>query len=299
MILYHVTQDLSHNGVFMPRIPVDRLAGEDSTTKRVCMSSSMEGSFSSMPSGGSGLDPMWENTNAVYKIFRINTDVYGLEYLTPNELVRKEFVMDALITGEYWVLNPFTVNKKDTFYVHINRWQDDCIGYVSKFFKDILTERKMTLEEFCQCSDFDDDYYATVSLIKDLEYTSSEYGEPIVNLITPKHIPFNKILSQLSGIRVIEGLSDVDVVFEDNVDTHSLYELIGRIDGDFAMKLKDRIGETVFIEKLNEDGKLLAPTDILFEHTPTDKIPHYTWAILLKNGNIVYVFELDFQKKTA
>lgn len=114
MMLYHISTNVSHDGTFIPSIPERRMADEESDTKRVCVAATIEGCFSALPSGGSRINELIEETGGVFRVFHIDTEVCGIpeeaiwndQYLYENGLVP-----DAAHTEEHWILESFTCAK--------------------------------------------------------------------------------------------------------------------------------------------------------------------------------------------
>lgn len=111
MILYHVSTDLDHDGLFTPRIPsdIEDGDGEDNTIKRVCFSSSIEGCLGSMPDGGRGLRKYIKKrkSNRFVKVFILCVENFTGTVLSPSSV--SNFVEDAYIHQEYWVLHPVRI----------------------------------------------------------------------------------------------------------------------------------------------------------------------------------------------
>lgn len=102
MKLYHVSMgwtELSKD--FIPRIPESRALHEDDTTKRICLSTSIEGCLSAMAD-----KPYKSNTKIT--IYECDVD----HFVDYNELYDSGKVLDAHITKECWYLEPITMNGK-------------------------------------------------------------------------------------------------------------------------------------------------------------------------------------------
>ena len=116
-IYYHVSTDITHNGEFIPRVPSFRHGdSEDSTTARVCVSTSIEGCLSAIPNGGSGLDYLRMEQRGYFQVFKIDTDKLGIgesDVVLSEELYEKDSVRDANFTDEVWITTPFIVPMED------------------------------------------------------------------------------------------------------------------------------------------------------------------------------------------
>lgn len=145
MILYHISKDLQHDGVFEPRVPENRLFKEDDYTERVCLSKTIEGCFSSMPGGGDQL----EDTNAaqfgLYRLFVVDTEKYDIlshEIYDSHELVTCHGVADAYLTDEVWVTKSFSVQKEDTHWLWLYRFgRRDVNSFPLAYYRDTRTTR--------------------------------------------------------------------------------------------------------------------------------------------------------------
>lgn len=120
MLLYHVTVDRRHNGIFEPRLPENvEVYDEDQTTPRICVSDSIEGCLSSMPNGGEDLHDLLESNDSMIKVFIFDTDKLNIrdEDIVPPKMLKEKYnVKDAEVTGEHWLLKPVTLTDAD---VHI------------------------------------------------------------------------------------------------------------------------------------------------------------------------------------
>lgn len=292
MILYHITQDVAHDGHFIPRIPTNRLEGEDGIIPRICASTTIEGCLSSMPGGGMGLENHIHESLGIYKIFKIDTDKYKLKYMNSSELICKELVMDAEITGEYWILDEVNVKPNDTYYIHLEFWREDLEGYTSKELLDTLREKAMSIDEYVNDDDFDDRLMSEVTMIHDLIFTSSLTKKPICELFTEHKIPLADILNLIPGIYAYTNGFDVNVVFNETLSVGEVYQFLGRIKGNLTEIKQERIGEGVYLSGQNKTGKLLA---VVGPYMGFD----FVWAIILDDGSIVYEKEVNLLKNIA
>lgn len=105
-MLYHVSTDLSqHIKIFTPRIPNQekRLEGENETIPRICVAKSIEDCLSAMPDGGY----YFENSQKPNKIRVYEFDEATIKpgnLIASADLYFSEYVLDAWVTGEYWVV---------------------------------------------------------------------------------------------------------------------------------------------------------------------------------------------------
>lgn len=141
MILYHATMDLDIIEEFTPRIPSDRFEGEEDSTPRICVSSSIEGCLTAAPFGGSKLHEnlyLPSNSNRLVRIYEFNTEsIEENNIIKPEHLYQNDIVRDAEITGEHWITVPIKPSK--TYLIKLTKFYDDycednvAYKYVNKY----------------------------------------------------------------------------------------------------------------------------------------------------------------------
>lgn len=108
-MLYHVSVSKIKGNEFTPRIPKQRIEGEDKTVNRICFCDSIQGCLSAMPTGIQVvknllyLSRIGEVTPLlyVYELDETKLPVSNIKY--PGQL--KSYVTDASLTGEHWIIN--------------------------------------------------------------------------------------------------------------------------------------------------------------------------------------------------
>lgn len=142
MLLYFITQDLNHNGFLYPRVPHAIRHDENQIINRVNLSSSIGGCLSAIPGGGMHIFELFEKNERFFKVFKIDTDKYGINpnnILKPKELYQKNFVRDAILTEEHWLLEPIQVLEEDMQYVFLESYTEfDYDLYTYQFEQDYL-----------------------------------------------------------------------------------------------------------------------------------------------------------------
>lgn len=119
MKLYHVSYDKISK--FVPRIPKDRLLGEDGTVPRICLSISIENCINAKPNQAEALFLAREQgiPMPIY-VYEFDSEQIPADKLVePQILYDKYDVLDALDNKEYWLLDG-TVPYVETRY--------ECIG---------------------------------------------------------------------------------------------------------------------------------------------------------------------------
>lgn len=111
-MLYHLSFDVLETiEEFVPRIPDQRIEGEDDTSLRICCSDSIENALVALPNNADFLSST--KLFPLIKVYELDeTKVEGSNLLTP-ELIQDK-VSDALVTKEHWI----TTNiKPSNFYI--------------------------------------------------------------------------------------------------------------------------------------------------------------------------------------
>lgn len=105
MILYHVSTDLKHDGIFTPQLD----DSVDNVMKRICFSGSIEGCLSTMKHGGLELKKYIKKskTNRFVKVFLLCVENFSGTVLSPSSV--SHFNEDAYIHQEYWALHPVRI----------------------------------------------------------------------------------------------------------------------------------------------------------------------------------------------
>lgn len=125
LLLYHVSSDLKHSGLFTPGIPSIRLENENTTINRVCMAFTIEGCLTGMPRGGERLKETLKETDGYLLVHTLDTAKAKMsisEMELPFSLYTKGLVLDALMTDEVWVKKPFRAHKKTL--IRLNAYEE-------------------------------------------------------------------------------------------------------------------------------------------------------------------------------
>ena len=173
MILYHISTNLKHSGIFVPKIPESILNGENEDNQRVCVGDSIESCLISMPEGGFELEKTIFEKNDTLKVFKIDTDKLGIpirDIITPDELVSERLVFDAQITNEHWILNTFKVPEEDIFYIKISSWQEEVRSYENIDFYEKMDILEMSYEDLINSDYYDGDLISSACYIYNLQY---------------------------------------------------------------------------------------------------------------------------------
>lgn len=113
-MLYHVSTDTSRViPIFIPRIPNknQRMEGENETIPRICVAKSIEDCLTAMPNGGYFLTS--EHKPKRIRVYEFDEEVVQEgNLIKPTDLYFSEYVLDAWVTGEHWVVNQNLLPKK-------------------------------------------------------------------------------------------------------------------------------------------------------------------------------------------
>lgn len=102
-----------------PRIPKNRIEGEDSTQKRICFTTDVKRGITAMPNGilsmRNLLNFWWEsNIPPIFYIYSIDEKTIDKKNIVSTRtLARKKLVPDANIGKEVWVINQNVKCKKE------------------------------------------------------------------------------------------------------------------------------------------------------------------------------------------
>lgn len=132
MILYHVSpllpNELFDEGYFkmVPRIPNDRLKGENRTTKRISFSDNPLTAMMAAPE----VSIIAENSLRKYNtptldttlfVYKIDTNKKGIKNIKLPEQVYLEGVIDAMALREYWVMEDIVINPEDISVMQLSK----------------------------------------------------------------------------------------------------------------------------------------------------------------------------------
>lgn len=110
-MLYHVSIERVINNNFCPRIPKDRIDGENDSIKRICFSKKIKKCITAMPNGIRKIENLilLERTTglpAIAYIYEIDDKNIAKKNLVSSaSLVKNKLVPDAQINQEVWVVN--------------------------------------------------------------------------------------------------------------------------------------------------------------------------------------------------
>lgn len=143
-IFFHVSTDLNHNGIFVPRIPANRhRQAEDDKIPRISVAPTIEDCLTAIPGGGSSLDELNIELRGYYRIFRIDTEKLGIQnehIVNSKTLYENDFVRDADVTNEHWITTPFSVPQEDSFIIKLISWEETCADVVPYTIYEIADE---------------------------------------------------------------------------------------------------------------------------------------------------------------
>lgn len=122
----HITSDLEKDNYFYPRIPNVIREDENCSIDRICVAETLEGALTAIPGGAGRLDDYLKESSFYFKVFLIDIEKLGItKMINAEELYKEDYVRDAEITGEHWILEPFTVPEENIFYIRLNHWEEE------------------------------------------------------------------------------------------------------------------------------------------------------------------------------
>lgn len=109
-MLYHVSLIRHNYNRFTPRIPESRSrkTRENDTIKRICLSSNIEGCLTAIPERGLEYFADQESRGVPFLLYLYSIDESSIEksnIINPEKLLEKQYVFDAKVTNEHWIIN--------------------------------------------------------------------------------------------------------------------------------------------------------------------------------------------------
>mgnify|MGYP004512419667 CR=1 FL=1 len=170
----HVSGDLTKDNYFYPRLPAYTRNDEEYDTPRVCVSKTLEGALSALPKSFLNEKPVYgcNSCNTYYKVFIVDVDKLGIkEMLHSDYLYEKDYVRDASITGEVWILEPFTVPDEYTFYIKVDSWTEGVDDIIPHHIYE-LAETEQYEGDYCAAyEDYYDENMPSMLVIENLTLT--------------------------------------------------------------------------------------------------------------------------------
>lgn len=172
---YHVSDDFKFEiSTFKPRIPERPMKAENLELTRVCISDSLENCVMAHPTlrfylGDRDGDTYWftqvSKTSLSKNVRGLVTALYTFE-LEENELIdpsflkSKEWVPDALETGEYWSFNNIKPVNRQILVIHSFSSNDEVNSFKYSIFDSIEELMPLVSCEFLfHISDVDNEFY--------------------------------------------------------------------------------------------------------------------------------------------
>ena len=94
---------------FIPRVPANRLPGENDVIPRICFSTKLESALTSMPSGGIALKGLLKAIPHVAPVIHIYCchiwENEHVRFIRPADVKRFFHVLDAADRSEWWALD--------------------------------------------------------------------------------------------------------------------------------------------------------------------------------------------------
>lgn len=131
MKFYNITYDTEHLiKEFYLKIPENPMVGEDTTIKRVCVSTSLSGCFTAVP-WQDDLEHLADNELPV-RVYEFDIDFNEFKkrgaIYTPEFLYKNGLVDDALETQEHWILENIKPTK--SYEIILHEYQSDIYAII-------------------------------------------------------------------------------------------------------------------------------------------------------------------------
>lgn len=141
-MLYHISTDTTKViKLFYPRIPKSnkRMKEENDYIPRICLGKSINDCLSAIPDGGYHFQSSEESK--ILRIYEFNTEQIEENNLIPaSSLYFSDWVQDAWVTGECWVVNQKLIPSK-VYDIQLKNVQISDAPYISsKTFRDAVIE---------------------------------------------------------------------------------------------------------------------------------------------------------------
>lgn len=155
MKLYHVSFDLDFTEEFIPRVPqcLKETSTENRDIPRICFSTTIEGCLSAVP-GASDLESLLASNQNVIRVCEIDTELYGLcdkDLLMTEEIYKNDYVKDAYVTDEVWVLKEIKMRAEDSYLALIDE--------IYKAERDCFPSEVLELAETAYEGDVEEAYF--------------------------------------------------------------------------------------------------------------------------------------------
>lgn len=230
---------------FEPRIPKSILKGEDEETKRICLSNSLDGCLTSAPWGGVNFEDL--STNTIFRVYEFDSnDVEEGNLIYPDELYRKDLVIDAEITGEHWVINQ-TLKPKKVYYIKIDNFEEEGKCLIS--YQDLLKENDedFDMEDYLQGSIVAITILKSRIIPKEEVLFGSELAIDLNSLLKSKNIE----IEAYEIVDILEEFISVDNEIEDDyIENNTLYVSLEKAEGLWVKEYINVVFEDVISEKI-------------------------------------------------
>lgn len=150
MEFYHVSMDISleEEKEFIPRIPVYRCEGENSTISRICVCRKLEEAISAFPYKSIFVNRIMHiNLRNYLTIYKLKSN----DYVLSDDL--KDYVPDSHLTNECWIKSPVKakpnlIKVKKLLLSNYNKYIDEYYGQVKELDYENSVENYERVEEY-------------------------------------------------------------------------------------------------------------------------------------------------------
>lgn len=213
MAIYkHVSTNLKHDGVFIPRVPSCRHKDqEDDKTLRVSVAPTIEDCLTAIPNGGMYLDQLNLEQRGLYLLITIDTEKLGIsedDIVTSKILYETDLVRDADITNEVWITKEFRVPKEDMQIIKVTDWDEVAHDVIPHSIIEIA-DKKYEGDYLTAYQDIYEDYVPCSVGIENVKYYSESIKEgESVPFYIDNEIEKDAVLSYIDDIEELEIIEE-------------------------------------------------------------------------------------------
>lgn len=163
--LYHISNSCDIIKEFSLRIPKNRVDGEDFSTPRVSLATTIEGCLTAVPWAGSNIEQLYfgdyESTFLI-RVYEFDVSNLDIENIIPPEyLYFSDSVRDAHVTKEHWYIGE-NLKPSRTYLIEINNdYEKSHDSIVCKNMMNYLRSEDMDYDELME---------GCFSSVEDIEY---------------------------------------------------------------------------------------------------------------------------------
>lgn len=217
--------------LFEPRIPKYVLEDENKDISRVCVTSTIEGALGSVPWGGRHM--LNKGENMIFRIYEFDLCEIDEKFIvTPDTLVKKGYVPDALCYDEYWVLTSIKPSK--VYNITIEYFKERSGDYFESSFYELNSD-ELNDEAF----DINEYWLGSCTVIYDLHYNVVKDEDTITGDV------FDINLSDFYYVEVNDLEEELNWIIEDYMSSENNIKEI--ITNEHSITIKTEVEEGLYL----------------------------------------------------